>query len=60
MRVVAEGVVPPAGDEVETASAHGFEEVVPAICSSSQLGGFFLSGLGVGSVVRGWGCDVGD
>lgn len=53
MRVVAEGVVPPAGDEVETASAHGFEEVVPAICSSSQLGGFFLSGLGVGSVVRG-------
>ena len=58
--VVAEAVGPPAGDEVETASRHRFEEVVAAVGGAGEFGVFFSSGAGVGGGVFGWGRDLGD
>ncbi len=51
MGIVAKAVAPPAADEVETAPTHGLKEVIAAIRSPRQLGGFFLGSLGVGCVV---------
>ena len=56
--VVAEAVGPPAGDEVETASRHGFEEVVAAVSGTGEFGGFFGGSAGVGGGVFGWGGDL--
>ncbi len=60
MIVVAKAVGPPAGDEVETASRHRFQEVVAAVGGGGEFGGFFGSGAGVGGGVFGWGRDLGD
>ena len=58
--VVAETIGPPAGDEVETASGHRFEEVIAAVSGTGEFGSFFSSGAGLGSGVFGWGRDLGD
>ena len=58
--IVAEAIGPPAGDEVEAASRHGFEKVVAAVSGASEFGGFFGSGAGLGGGVFGWGGDLGD
>ena len=58
--VVAETVGPPAGDEVETASRHGLEEVVAAVGGTGKFCGFLGSGAGLGGGVFGWGRDLGD
>ena len=58
--VVAEAVGPPAGDKVETASGHGFKEVVAAVGGAGEFGGFFGGGAGVRGGVFGGGSDLGD
>lgn len=58
--VVAEAIGPPAGNEVETASGHGFQEVVAAVGGAGEFGVFFGSSAGVGGGVFGWGGDLGD
>ena len=55
VRVVAETVRPPAGDEVQTASRHGLEKVIAAVSSAGKLGGFFGGGLSVSGGVFGGG-----
>lgn len=65
MRVVAEGIAPPAADEVETAAGHGPEKVVTAVSRARELGGLFGGSAGVGGGVgrrrgHGWyGAEVG-
>lgn len=51
--VVAEGVGPPAADEVETCSGHRLQQIVATVCGASQLSSFFLCGLSMGGLVGG-------
>ncbi len=55
VRVVAEGVAPPAADEVEAAAGHGAEEVVAAVGGAGELGGLLGGGAGLGGGVGGRG-----